>query len=373
MALTGQAVRRADAGIGRIMASWPMLVAMMIAVMILNVGLGSVRVDPHTILSVMIIRIGDLAGDIPGVAGLVDWLHDTILIEPDARDDSVVWYIRLPRTLLGAVVGAGLGVAGAALQGAFRNPLADPGLIGVSAGAAAGAVAALALGVAWLGIWTVPAFAFVSALVVLGVVYALARRGGRTEVVTLILAGVAISSVASGAVGWVTAVAMDSGVGSTTFWQLGGLGAARWEQVGVVAATVAVGALVLILLAPALNLLALGEREAGHLGVDVERMRGLIMVVVAAITAAAVSFAGVIGFVGLVSPHLLRLAAGPDHRLVVPRSAAVGAILLMLADMTSRLAVAPMELPVGVVTGLIGGPFFAWLLVRTRKEQGAWA
>ena len=168
-----------------------------------------------------------------GVAGLVDW-HTTRSDQPDARDDSVVWYIRLPRTLLGAVVGAGLGVAGAALQGAFRNPLADPGLIGVSAGAAAGAVAALALGVAWLGIWTVPAFAFVSALVVLGVVYALARRGGRTEVVTLILAGVAISSVASGAVGWVTAVAMDSGVGSTTFWQLGGLGAARWEQVGVV-------------------------------------------------------------------------------------------------------------------------------------------
>ncbi len=373
MALAGETTRVVDARVGRVIASWPLLIALALVVMILNVGLGSVRVDPHTVVSIVIYRIGDLAGGIPGVAGLVDWLGDRALVVPDARDDSVVWFIRLPRTLLGAVVGAGLGVAGAALQGVFRNPLADPSLIGVSAGASVGAVTALALGVAWVGIWTVPTFAFAAALVVLGVVYALARRGGRTEVVTLILAGVAISSVASGAVGWVTAVAMDAGVGSTTFWQLGGLGAARWEQVGVVAATVAVGAVALTRFAPALNLLALGEREARHLGVDVERMRVAIMVVVTAITGAAVSFAGVIGFVGLVGPHLLRLAVGPDHRQVVPKSAAVGAIMLMLADMTSRLAVAPMELPVGVVTGLIGGPFFAWLLLRTRKEQGGWA
>lgn len=373
MTLAGEAAREGDARIGRVIASWPLLIALALGVMVFNIGLGSVRVDPQAIVSVVIYRIGDLAGGIPGVAGFVDWLRDTVLVDVDARDDAVVWYIRLPRTLLGATVGAGLGVAGAALQGVFRNPLADPGLIGVSAGASAGAVTALALGVAWIGIWTVPAFAFAAALVVLGVVYALARRGGRTEVVTLILAGVAISSVAGGAVGWVTAVAMDAGVGSTTFWQLGGLGAAQWGQVGVVAATAAVGAVALTLFAPALNLMALGEREARHLGVDVERMRGVIMIIVAAITGAAVSFAGVIGFVGLVGPHLLRLACGPDHRQVVPKSAAVGAIMLMLADMTSRLAVAPMELPVGVVTGLIGGPFFAWLLVRTRKEQGGWA
>jgi iron complex transport system permease protein len=367
------AAARGRAGIGQVVASWPVLIALMLGVIVLNVGLGAVRVDPHTIISVVVYKLGDLAGGVPGVTGLVDWLRNTVLIEADTRDTSVVWYIRLPRTLLGASVGAGLGIAGASLQGVFRNPLADPGLIGVSAGASVGAVTALALGVTWLGIWTGPAFGFVTALLVLGLVYVLARRGGRTEVVTLILAGVAISSVASGAVGWVTGMAQDARVGSVTFWQMGGLGAARWEQVGVVAAIASAGAIALIAVAPTLNLLALGEREARHLGVDVERLRAGIMVIVAAITAATVAFAGAIAFVGLVGPHLVRLACGPDHRQVVPKSAAIGAIMLMLADLTSRLAIAPVELPVGVVTGLIGGPFFAWLLVRTRKQQGGWA
>lgn len=370
-------------------ASWSMLTATLFLVFLANVALGAVRIDPGTVISVIATRCGTLLMDVPGLAALLSSIarllepvgftnavvsvKSNVLTEPSLRDESVIWYIRLPRTLLAACIGAGLAVAGAALQGIFRNPLADPGIIGVSAGASVGAVAAIVLGVSWFGIWTLPVFAFIAGSAVTFVVYSIARRGGRTEVVTLILAGVAISSMAGGTVGWLTTIATDAELRSITFWQMGSLGGAQWPQVGVVAACVAAGAVYLCRTANALNLLTLGEREARHLGVRVERLRGIAMFATAAMTGAAVSFAGAIGFVGLVVPHLVRLIWGPDHRQLLPKCIVLGAIVLMVADLVARLVVEPMELPVGVVMGLIGGPFFGWLLLRTRREQGGWA
>lgn len=369
--------------------SWSILFALLLVVFLLNVGTGSVRIDPATVLSVIAGRLGDALMTVPllsqwvsGVASLLErmglgdeisFLQRSILVDASPRDESVIWYIRLPRTLLGATVGAGLAICGATLQGIFRNPLADPGIIGVSAGASVGAVAAIVLGISWFGIWTLPVFAFLAASVVTAVVYAIARREGHTEVVTLILAGVAVSSLAGGMVGWLTTIADDAQLRSISFWQMGSLGGAQWSYVGVVSVFVAIGGFWLGRTANALNLMTLGEREARHLGVRVERMRGIAMILTAAITGAAVSFAGAIGFVGLVVPHLVRLIWGPDHRQLLPRSVAVGAIVLMLADLVSRLVIEPMELPVGVVMGMVGGPFFGWLLIRTRRQQGGWA
>ncbi len=369
--------------------SWLVLIAALVVTLLLNIGLGAVRLDPRTIVSAISWRIGDLLMSAPVIAPVLSWAgesldriglldpligaRDAMLVQVTQREDAVVWVIRVPRTLLGAAIGAGLAVAGATLQGIFRNPLADPGIIGVSAGAAVGAVFTIVAGITWFGIWTMPALAFVTALGVTMVVYAIARRGGRTEVVTLILAGVAISSMAGGLVGWLITVASDSELRSISFWQMGSLGGAQWPHVGVVSLVTAVGCLLLMRMATPLNLLMLGEREARHLGVRVERMRGIAMFTTAAMTAAAVSFAGMIGFVGLVVPHLVRLMSGPDHRQVLPRSAVLGAVVLMLADLFARLVAAPMELPIGVVMGIVGGPFFAWLLIRTRRESGGWA
>jgi len=238
-------------------------------------------------------------------------------------------------------------MTGATLQGIFRNPLADPGIIGVSSGAAVGAVFTIVTGIAWFGIWTLPLSAFLMALGVAMVVYAIARRGGRTEVVTLILAGVAISSLAGGVVGWLITIASDTELRSISFWQLGSLAGAQWSQVGIVALVTVAGGVFLLRQATPLNLLMLGEREARHLGVRVELLRGVAMFATAAMTGAGVAFAGAIGFVGLVVPHLVRLMSGPDHRQLLPRSAVLGAIVLMLADLTCRLGIAPMELPIG--------------------------
>ncbi|MGN6030385.1 MAG: FecCD family ABC transporter permease, partial [Thermomicrobiales bacterium] len=259
------------------------------------------------------------------------------------------------------------------LQGIFRNPLADPGLIGVSSGAALGAVTAIVLNVTILGIWTLPVFAFVAGLLVTGVVYLIARHDGRTEVVTLLLAGVAISAVIGAGVGLLITRATDQQIRTVTFWTMGSLGGTLWNQVWIVALVTAIGIAVVMRSGQALNLLVLGEREARHLGVHVERTRTILMFTTAAMTGVSVAFTGAIGFVGLVVPHLVRLWLGPDHRRLLPCAALTGASLLLIADLVSRTLVQPLELPIGVVTSLIGGPFFLWLLIRTRRQQGGWA
>ncbi|MEU3986523.1 iron ABC transporter permease [Streptomyces sp. NPDC026672] len=287
--------------------------------------------------------------------------------------ESVLWDVRFPRIALALLVGASLGCAGALMQGVFGNPLAEPGVIGVSSGAAVGAVGTIAFGLDFLGTWTVSAFAFGSGLATVLLVYGMSRSGGRTEVVTLILTGIAVNAFSGALIGLFLFFADTAAVSRITFWQLGSLSQATWPKVLAVLPCAVAGLALAPRYARRLDLLALGERPARHLGVDVERLRLVLVLVIALLTAAAVSVSGIIGFVGLVVPHLLRMAAGPGHRFLLPGSALLGALVLLAADVASRTAAAPAELPLGVLTALLGSPVFFWLLHRTRRRQGGWA
>jgi len=328
-----------------------------------------------------------LAGILLGPArvtatGLLATLADALGLAPlpaeHARDAAVLGVVRAPRVVLAALIGAGLGAAGAAMQGLFRNPLADPGLIGVSAGAALAAVAAIVLGgglfgaaAGLLGLWLLPVAAFAGGLGATLLMARLGTVGGVTSVATLLLAGVAVNALAGALTGVLIFMADDRQVRDITFWTLGSLAGAQWAQVPVVVALVGVPALLLCLLARPLNALLLGEAEAFHLGVRVEAVKRLAVVLAAFAVAAGVAFTGLIGFVGLVVPHLVRLGFGADHRLVLPGAALLGGALLVLADLLARSLAAPAELPVGVVTALLGAPFFLWLLRRRGAGRAA--
>ncbi|MFE2289595.1 FecCD family ABC transporter permease [Streptomyces sp. NPDC059452] len=291
----------------------------------------------------------------------------------DRVGESVLWNVRLPRVVLALLVGASLGCAGALMQGVFGNPLAEPGVIGISAGAAVGAVASIALGLTFFGNWTITVFAFIAGLATVLLVYTLSRSGGRTEVVTLILTGIAVNAFAGALIGLFIFFADNAQITQITFWQLGSLSQATWPKVLAVLPCALAGLLIAPFYARKLDLLALGERPARHLGVDVERLRITLVLVVALLTAAAVAVAGIISFVGLLVPHLLRMANGPGHRFLVPGSALGGALVLVAGDLAARTVAAPAELPLGVLTALFGSPFFFWLLRRTRRKQGGWA
>ncbi|AXO60747.1 iron ABC transporter permease [Pseudomonas sp. phDV1] len=287
--------------------------------------------------------------------------------------ELILAQIRMPRTLLGLAVGMVLALCGVAMQGLFRNPLADPGLVGVSSGAALGAAVAIVGGAAFGGLpeafapYLLSACAFVGGLLVTALVYRLGRRDGQTNVATMLLAGIALTALAGAAIGLFTYLADDATLRTLTFWNLGSLNGASYARLWpLLLATLAV-ALWLPRRARALNALLLGESEARHLGFDVERLKRELVFCTALGVGAAVAAAGLIGFIGLVVPHLMRLLVGPDHRLLLPASALAGASLLLLADLVARLALAPAELPIGIVTALIGAPFFLYLLVRGRS------
>ncbi|MCA6096201.1 iron ABC transporter permease [Streptomyces sp. SCA3-4] len=312
------------------------------------------------------IPVGDVTGSLLHRAGLGGAPLDRV-------GESVLWNVRLPRVVLAVLVGASLGCAGALMQGVFGNPLAEPGVIGISMGAAVGAVTSIALGLSFLGTWTISVCAFAGGLVTVLLVYVLSRSGGRTEVVTLILTGIAVNAFAGALVGLGVFLADNAQIAQIAFWQLGSLAQATWPKVLAVLPCALAGLAVAPWYARKLDLLALGERPARHLGVDVERLRLVLVLVVALLTAAAVAVAGVITFVGLLVPHLLRMAAGPAHRFLVPGSALGGALVLVAGDLAARTAAQPAELPLGVLTALFGSPFFFWLLRRTRRKQGGWA
>lgn len=287
--------------------------------------------------------------------------------------ELILSQIRMPRTLLGLMVGTVLALCGVAMQGLFRNPLADPGLVGVSSGAALGAAVAIVGGAAFGGLpeafapYLLSACAFVGGLLVTALVYRLGRRDGQTHVATMLLAGIALTALAGAAIGLFTYLADDATLRTLTFWNLGSLNGASYARLWpLLLATLAV-ALWLPRRARALNALLLGESEARHLGFDVERLKRELVLCTALGVGAAVAAAGLIGFIGLVVPHLMRLLVGPDHRLLLPASALAGASLLLLADLAARLALAPAELPIGIVTALIGAPFFLYLLVQGRS------
>jgi iron complex transport system permease protein len=288
------------------------------------------------------------------------------------RGDDTLWAVRFPRVAMAVVVGAALAVAGALMQGVFGNPLAEPGVIGISAGAGVGACAVIVFGWTFLGSMTIAMAAFVAALFTTLLVYGLARRSGRTEVVTLVLMGIAVNAVASALIAYLVFLGDTAAREQIVFWQLGSLNGSRWEQVWVVAPLALGGAVAALAAARRLDLLALGERPARHLGVDVERLRVALIVVVALLTAAAVSFCGIVAFVGLVVPHLVRMVTGPGHRLLLWGSMLAGALVLVVADTVARSFVAGADLPLGMLTSLVGGPFFFWLLRRTRRSAGGW-
>jgi iron complex transport system permease protein len=292
-------------------------------------------------------------------------------------DELILMQVRLPRALGAALVGAALGVAGALFQGLLRNPLADPLLLGTSSGASLGAVIALAItsaaSVEWFGFSLVALLAFVGALVSVGVVYGLATRGGRTPVVTLLLAGVAVGALLTAAqtIVIVLVTSLSQHFGVLYFWFSGAIDVESWPQLWVVAALLALGVALALWLAPTLDAFALGEEMAGHLGVPVERRKLLIVGAASLLVAASVTIGGLVGFVGLVAPHVCRLLLGPRSRPLVAASALGGAVFVTLADLLARTVVAPSELPLGVVTALIGGPFFLWLL-RYAGQRYRW-
>ena len=287
--------------------------------------------------------------------------------------DAALVTVRLPRVLMALLVGAALACGGALMQGVFGNPLAEPGIVGVSSGAAAAACIVIVFGLTFLGEWTMVAGAFVGGLVATAVVYTTARQDGRTEVVTLVLTGIAVNAVGGAVIALMTFLGDSSAREEIVFWQLGSLNGSRWDHVWIVTPVVLVCLATSLLSARSLDLLALGEKPARHLGVDVERLRLSVVVLVALLTSAAVAFAGIISFVGLVVPHLIRMMVGPGHRVLLPASMLGGALLLAVADTVARTAVPYADLPIGLLTALVGGPFFFYLIRRTRRGAGGWS
>ena len=290
---------------------------------------------------------------------------------------SIIETIRLPRTVLAMLVGAALAVSGAALQGLFRNPLADPGLIGVSGGASLAAVTVIVLGDTTLsglnevlGVYTLPLAAFIGALITTLIVARIATSRFGTSMTTLLLAGLAIGIVAGAGTGVLTFIADDAQMRSLIFWSMGRMGGATWDRV-IAAGILILAAMSLMPFAiKALNALLLGESEARHLGIDVEKTKRWVIVMCALAVGASVAVAGMIGFVGLIVPHIVRLVLGPDHRYLLPACALFGALFLLIADMISRTIIAPAELPIGLITTIIGGPLFIGLIVMRAKRSG---
>jgi iron complex transport system permease protein len=339
----------------RVTALFAVLLALLIAGAVASLALGAVEVAPRAVARVVLHHLG--LGAAEGFT---------------IQEDAVVWSIRLPRLLLGIVVGAGLGMAGAALQGVFRNPLADPQLIGVSSGAAFGSTVGIAVAGGLLGGLAGPLGGFLGGLAAGALVYSLARHQGRTEVVTMVLAGIAVAAVGIAGAALVGFAVDRPELRSVVFWSLGSLSVATWRLLAITTPVVAVALVALPVFARRLDVLLLGDREAYHLGVEVERVRGWVLGLAVLGVAATVSAGGVIGFVGLLAPHAVRVAAGPGHRVVLPGAALAGAVLVVLADLAARSLAPPVEVPVGLITAVVGGPVFLWLLRRTRTQHGGW-
>ncbi|MEZ5822670.1 MAG: iron ABC transporter permease [Xanthobacteraceae bacterium] len=294
-----------------------------------------------------------------------------------ARDQLVLWSIRIPRIAAAAAVGGLLATSGAIMQGLFRNPLADPALVGVSSGGALAAAAAIVFvdsrfgeSVRFMQHELLPSAAFAGSLTTTLILYGIASRSGRTSIAIFLLAGLAIAAIANAGIGFLIFIADDRQLRDITFWLLGSLGGATWPKVATLAPVLMVALAACIPIARGLDVLALGEAEAFHSGVSVERLKRISIVLVSAMTGVAVSVCGVVGFVGIVVPHLLRLSIGPAHRLLLPASALLGAILMVGADTLARTIVAPAEMPIGVLTAAVGAPFFLAILLRQRGLTG---
>lgn len=323
----------------------------------LSAGSGQLEIGPDAVV-----------GSILRVIGIDNaWAPDDPLIE------QTLWQIRFPRVVMSLLVGALLAITGAAMQAIFSNPLAEPGVVGVSAGAAFGAAVAITLGATVFGSWTIAAFAFAGGLGATIVVYTAARAQGRTESVTLILTGIAVNAFAGAGLSIFVFLGDTAAREQIIFWQMGSMNGSRWNEVLVVAVVGLAGALALFALARRYDLLALGERTAVHLGVNVEALRIMSIVLIALLTGVAVAFVGIVAFVGLVVPHIVRMLLGPANRALMLVSFLMGGMLLVYADLLARTLIASVDLPIGLLTSLVGGPFFYVLIRRTRRRAGGWA
>lgn len=298
--------------------------------------------------------------------GISALAHDAPI--PQTDNNAVIWFIRLPRVLAGFLVGAALAVSGAVMQGIFCNPLADPGMLGLSSGASVGAVMAIGLGLSSQSLYAMPLFAFVGAIIALVIVVALAMKRGRVPVMVLLLSGVAVNFLNGAITSGTLTILNEYRLREYLFWMVGGLDYRRWEHVFLAAGPILAGVIILVLLSRHLNVLALGEDEARGVGLPVAKFRLAFLALAAATTAAAVCISGSIGFVGLVVPHMMRFLVGPDHRLLLPASALAGGVFLVFCDTLGRSIFTVAEVRVGIVTALLGAPYFLYLLRRERER-----
>ena len=284
--------------------------------------------------------------------------------------ESIIYFVRFPRVIVAMLVGAALSTSGAVMQGMFRNPMADPGIIGVSSGAGLGAVIAIVFGLSARNMFMLPLFASTGSIAAAFLIFLLSRKGGRVQSLTLILAGIAVSTLLGAITNIFLTMAYDYQVREFMFWVLGDLYNRQWEHAGLIFIPVIVCILILFTFSRDLNILMLGEEEAQSVGLNPSRTRIILLFLVCVTTASAVCVSGIIGFVGLIVPHILRLIAGPDHRILLPASAIGGAVFLVSCDLVSRLLIMPGEIRVGIITSLLGAPYFLYLLHKNRREGG---
>ena len=325
------------------------LIFLLVVVIILSTGMGYIKISPIRVIQVVFARIAGIPDSLQGI---------------DSVFPYVIMDVRLPRILTSAIVGAGLSISGVIFQGILLNPLADPYTLGISAGAAFGASIALVLDMTFLGIYSVPLFAFLGAVATLFAVMFLSSSHGQTSSNTLILSGIIVAAILSAGISFIKYVA-DEQVSIIIFWLMGSFGSKTWTDVFLTFLFVFTGFLICLFFARDLNIISLGDRSANSLGIETNRVRMTLLVTASLITAVCVSVSGIIGFVGLIIPHLMRFFVGPDNNRLIPASALVGATLLLCADTITR-AVLPTEVPIGVLTALIGGPFFCYIFKKRR-------
>ncbi|MBB6502464.1 FecCD family ABC transporter permease [Pedobacter cryoconitis] len=336
-----------------------LLSLLLLAVVILSSCLGAVRISMAELLSIIAYKTG---------------LSETIGFK--SQQAAVLMNIRLPRVVLGVLIGAGLGVSGAAIQGLFRNPLAEPGLIGISAGGTLFAVLMIVMEFTFftklngvIGFYAISISAFIGAALATLIVYRMSTRNGKTAITMLLLSGIAITALASAFVGLLTYMATNEQLPAIAFWSLGSLGGANWETVTGVMPFILIPVAILPFLAKSLNALALGEAQALHMGINVVTIKRIIIVLATMAVGTSVAVSGIIGFIGLIIPHILRMTFTADNRLVIPGAAILGAALLTIADLIARTIVAPGELPIGILTALIGTPVFISIIISERNKN----
>lgn len=336
------------------------LFILLIAASILSICVGAVKINASELGSLITYRLG--------ISKEMNF---------SVQQEAVLFTLRLPRVILGVLVGSILAIAGATIQGLFRNPLAEPGLIGISSGASLFAVIMIVLEArffsfmtAAFGYYALSIAAFIGACITTFIVYRLAMRKGKADITTLLLAGIAINALAGSFTGLLTYVATDDQLRNITFWSMGSLGGASWKTISAIFPFVIIPLIALPFFSKALNALSLGESQAGHMGVNVGLIKTLAIVLATLGVGASVAVSGMIGFIGLVIPHILRMAFSADNRLVIPGSALLGAIVLVVADLIARTLVAPAELPIGILTAIIGTPVFIYIIMVERRKRG---